>query len=214
LLRRKPFNHQLQTYVKAHFSLYIFTIILFIMGLIFGSFIVHSLSTVQKEEMVTYLSHFFHDINTNQQITTPFALKQMLYEHIKYLALFWFLGLSIIGMPLIFLLIFMKGFVIGFTISFLISGLKWKGLLFSLVSIIPQNLIIVPVYLMAGVAGILFSMSLIRSRGRKKTSNYHPSFLSYTGFIMILFAILFIAAGFEAYISPLLMKQVSGLIMN
>lgn len=213
-MRGRQKNPRIENYVKEHFSLFIFSVVLFIMGVGFGSFIIHTLSATQKQEMISYLSQFFNDIEVYQQINAHVAFKQLLLENIKYLGLLWFLGLSIIGMPIIFVLIFMKGFVIGFTISFLVSGLQWKGFVFSLVSVFPQNLIIVPVYIIAGVVGTLFSLSLVRRQRTKRKDNSQPSFISYSMFMLVLGGFLIIAAGFEAYISPYLMKSVSSLLIH
>lgn len=213
-MRKKQINYQIINYLKEHQSLYIFTLILFIMGVIFGSFIIHSLSLSQKQELFSYINQFLINISNNQLDTSQVAFTQVLFEHLKYLALFWFLGLSIIGMPLIFILIFMKGFVIGFTISFLILELQWRGFLFSLAAVIPQNLIIVPAYILAAVAGTLFSLSLVKGRGKKLLVNYQQSFMSYSLFILIIAGVLLLASAFEAYISPYLMKAVASLVIR
>ena len=215
-MKRQGINDQIGIYVKQHFTLYIFTVVLFIMGVIYGSLIIQSLSIDQKQEMIGYLSQFFHGLTNNDGniVSSQIALKQVVFEHLKYLGLIWFLGLSIIGMPLIFLLIFMKGFVIGFTVSFLISQLQWKGFLFSFVSILPQNLLIVPAFIIASVAGIAFSLSLVLSRVKKNgyTSQFtHQPFFSYSFLLLIMGAILVAASGFETYISPYLMKGVANL---
>ncbi len=185
------------------------------MGIIYGSFLIQSLSPSQKQEMIGYLSQFFHGLTNNGEsiVSTNVALKQVLYEHLKYLVVIWFLGLSIIGMPLIFLLIFMKGFVIGFTVSFLISQLQWKGFVFSFVSILPQNLLIVPVFIIASVAGIAFSLSLVLSRVRKNGCSQFTlqTVLSYSFLMLIMGSILVFASGFETYVSPNLMKSVASL---
>ncbi|TCS84074.1 stage II sporulation protein M [Tepidibacillus fermentans] len=214
-MRRRPINDKIGNYVKQHFSLYIFTIILFIMGVIYGSLIIQSLSSNQKQEMIGYLSQFFHGLTSNGDavFSTKVALKQVIFEHLKYLGMIWFLGLSIIGMPLILILIFMKGFVIGFTVSFLISQLQWKGFVFSFVSILPQNLLIVPAYIIASVAGIAFSLSLVLSRIKRNpyTPFIHQPFLSFFSLIMMMAAILVVASGFETFVSPYLMRSMANL---
>ena len=214
--KRSPRSYQLENYVKKNMSLYIFTIILFVMGVVFGSLIIHTLSLVQKEEMISYLSQFFHGISNNGEkwLTEQTSVQQVVFENIKYLTVIWFLGLSIIGMPIIFLLLFMKGFVVGFTISFLVSQLQWKGILFSLVSIVPQNLIIVPTFIVAAVAGTVFSISLIKSRIQQQHNIQYPSFASYSILMIILGGVLLIASGFEAYISPYLMKTVAAFLIK
>lgn len=202
-------NNNLQNYMKENLSLYIFTTVLFIMGVIFGAIITHSLSLNQKQELIAYISGFLSDIGNGDWSNSTIIFRQELFSNLKYLVAIWFLGLSIIGMPIIFLIIFMKGFLIGFTISFLISQLKWQGFMFSLVSVVPQNLIIVPVLIIAGVSGTLFSLSLMKGRDKLKTANGQQTFLSYSLLILILGIVLVIATGFETYVSPYLMKVVT-----
>jgi len=218
-MRRKPqINDMVGDYIRQHFTLYIFTIVLFIMGIIYGSFLIQSLSPSQKQEMIGYISQFFHGLNNNGDtiVSGNIALKQVVFENLKYLVLIWFLGLSIIGMPLIFILIFMKGFVIGFTVSFLISQMQWRGFVFSVVSILPQNLLIVPVFIIASVAGIAFSLSLVISRVRKNGCSQftHQPVLSYVFLMFIMGSILLVASAFETYVSPYLMKGVANLFYS
>ena len=59
---------------------------------------------------------------------------------------------------------FSKGVLIGFTVGYLVGQYSWKGLLFALVSIAPQNLLIIPVLMMCSVAAITFSLYIIRDR--------------------------------------------------
>ena len=68
--------------------------------------------------------------------------------HLKWIGLIWILGLSVIGLPGILILDFLKGVLIGFTVGYLVGQYSWKGLLFALVSIAPQNLFIIPVLMM------------------------------------------------------------------
>lgn len=198
-------------YLKENFSMYIFTIILFIMGVIFGSYVIYSLSLSQKQELLSIFNLFYLDIDTLSLLDSQVVFKQVLIDNLKYLGVLWFLGLSIVGMPLIFILIFTKGLIVGFTVSFLIFELNWQGLLFSLASVIPQNIIIVPVLIIAGVTGINFSLSLIKHKGNKSYS-YQQSITSYTLIILILGGFLVLASGFETFVSPYLMKGIMTLV--
>ncbi len=210
-MKKRQTNHKVNAYVKENISLYIFIIILFIMGVIFGSYIIYSLSSTQKQEILSIFNLFFSDIDTINLLDSQVVFKQVLLDNIKYLAILWFLGLSVVGMPLIFVLIFTKGLIVGFTVSFLIFELNWQGLLFSLASIIPQNIIIVPVLIIAGVTGVNFSLSLIKNRGNKMYS-YQQSITSYTLLIFLLGGMLVLASGFETFVSPYLMKGITTFI--
>src|SRR5699024_12217023 len=79
---------------------------------------------------------------------------------LKYLILLFILGLTIIGLPAIWILIFSKGLVIGFSVGFIVNQLGWKGLLLAATSIAPQNLIIIPVYLFAASIAMVFYLIL------------------------------------------------------
>lgn len=207
-LKKRKANHKAYAYVKGNISLYTFTIILFIMGVIFGSYIIYSLSSTQKQEILSIFNLFFSDIDAINLLDSQVVFKQVLLDNLKYLAILWFLGLSVVGMPLIFVLIFTKGLIIGFTASFLIFELNWQGLLFSLASIIPQNIIIVPVLIIAAVTGVNFSLSLIRNRSNR-TYSYQQSITSYTFSLFLLAGLLLLASGFETFISPYLMKGIT-----
>lgn len=213
-MNREKFNYSLYNYMKENISLYIFSLVLFVMGLIFGSIVIKSLSFSQEQELANYINNFFYSISSGEWQSSKAAFWQILIDNLKYLLLIWFLGLSIIGMPLIFMIIFMKGFVIGFTVSFFISELTWKGFLFSIVSVLPQNMLLVPVFIIAGVSGTLFSLSLIKGRGNKKPSSYQQSFTSYSFLILLLGGVVFLASGFEAFVSPYLMKVITAFLIN
>lgn len=203
---KNQLNSKYSNYLQENITLYIFTIVLFIMGIVLGSYLIYSLSGSQKQEILSTLNLFFSDIN-NLELNTQIAFREILYENIKYLLIIWFLGLSIVGMPLIFIIIYLKGLVVGFTISFFIFEMNWRGLLVAIIVIIPQNILIVPVLIIAGVSGVRFSISLIKSRKDKNFSYLH-SFKTYLLISLMLVGILVIASSFEAFVSPSLMRGV------
>lgn len=68
-----------------------------------------------------------------------------------------------IGLPIILLLLFLKGMVIGFTIGFFVQQMGWKGFLLSFVSVLPQNLIIIPIFIVVAVISVSFALQLIKN---------------------------------------------------
>src|SRR5690625_7607326 len=79
----------------------------------------------------------------------------------RYLLLLCLLGLSVIGLPLVWILLFVKGFVVGFSVGFIVNQLGLKGLLLAALSIAPQNLLIIPIYIIAGSLAMIFSLTLL-----------------------------------------------------
>ncbi len=195
-------------YLKENQSLYVFTIVLFTMGLIFGATIVNSLGLSQKEELLGFLQYFFSNMNQTGIADPKLHFLQSFGFYLKTIGIMWVLGLSIIGLPMILLLLFIKGVVVGFTVGFLINQMQWQGLLYAVTGVLPQNMLVVPALIIAGVGGISFSIRLIRTRLLSKRDVILPHFVSYTVLVIVMFSVLTLAAMFETFITPALMHFV------
>jgi stage II sporulation protein M len=85
----------------------------------------------------------------------------------------------------------------------------WKGFMLAFVSILPQNLITIPVFIMMAALSVIFSMRMIKKQFMKKYGQpIMPFFKRYI--VALLAAVIFIsvASGIEAYLSPWLMKTI------
>ncbi|PTM58593.1 stage II sporulation protein M [Desmospora activa] len=198
----------LQSHVQNQMSLYLFVVVLFMMGVIFGAVIVNTLSPVQKENLLTYLGHFFRGMAQDSIAEPRVAFQHTLGDHLKTVGLMWILGVSVIGMPLIYVLIFIKGLVIGFTVGFLVNQLSWQGLWFAFLAVVPHNLLVVPALMIVAVGGTAFSMLLARNRLILRRGTIYPQFLSYSIMVTAMVGVLVLASFFEAYVSPVLMRWV------
>lgn len=203
---RKRFGQTIREYMRENQSLYVFTSVLFAMGVIFGSLIVGSLPPSQNQELLGFLQYFFSNIKEHGGTDTTLHFQQALGYYIRVIAMMWIFGLSIIGVPVILLLLFMKGTVVGFTVGFLVQQFQWDGVTFSLMGVLPQNMLVVPALMIAGVAGVSFSLRLVRTRLVSKRGEVFPYFVSYTFLSAAMFGVLVIAALFETFVSPQLMQ--------
>lgn len=159
---------QLQEHVKEHLSLYFFLVILFITGIIFGAIIVNSMNFTQKQDLYFYLEQYFHHLIKLDQIDFFAILKDSFYFHTKYLLLIFILGLTIIGVPFIWILLFAKGAVIGFTVGFFVNQLGGNGFLLAALFIVPQNIIAIPLYLFACGFAMQFTFALFEKLFSKR----------------------------------------------
>ncbi len=210
-MRRKSSGiGQMITYhIEENRSIYIFTMILFLIGIIFGAIIVNSLSLGQKHDLHIYLTQFFGQVAEGQLADSKAMFSQSFAHYIKYIGLMWVLGLTIIGLPIILILLFIKGIVVGFTVGFLVNQLGLSGFFLSFASIMPQNIILVPVFIVIATASISFSLKMIRHQFIKK--NHEPvfqQFLRYSALVLCIGALLAVSSAFEAYVSPNLMRMV------
>jgi stage II sporulation protein M len=196
-------------HLEEHSSLYLFTVVLFLMGIIFGTLTVQSLGYSQQADLFYYFQQFMDQITKGEFVDPSYALYQNFIHYLKYTGVIWILGLSIIGLPIILILLFLKGVFIGFTVGFLVHQMGWEGFTLSFISVVPQNMIVVPVILTVSVLSISFSLKLIGHLFGSQRFRQKPSFSRYFGMMMIFSLILFLVALFETYFSPAMMKMVS-----
>ncbi|MEC5422332.1 stage II sporulation protein M [Virgibacillus sp. C22-A2] len=189
-------------HVKENATIYLFMIILFLTGIIFGAILVNSMNFVQKQDLFFYLERFFGQIIDKQHIESSEILKSSFLYHVKYLLLLFVLGLSVIGLPIVWILLFIKGLVIGFSVGFIVNQLGVDGLLLASFSIAPQNILIIPIYIIAGSLSMIFSLNLLNKLFTRKISQ--PVFQPFGRYIImfsLLLALSFIAALLESYVS-------------
>src|SRR3954453_10119152 len=206
-MKKRLYQSDAASYFREHSSIFLFIVVLFLMGVIFGEIVVNSMSITQKEDLFYYLSQFFGQVAGGKVAEDNGLFLQSFFHNSKFIGLMWILGISIIGLPVILILLFIKGMVVGFTVGFLVSQMGWKGFMLAFVSILPQNLIIIPVFIMMAALSVIFSLRMIKKQFMKKAGQ--PIFPFFKGYIMTLIvAVIFIAAasGIEAYLSPWLMK--------
>src|SRR5699024_10327069 len=132
------YQREIAKHIEMNQLSYLFIMILFIVGLIFGAVIVVSMHFTQKQDLLFYLNQYFSRID-QQEILNNFDLfKSALFSHLQYLIIFFLLGLSIIGLPIIWVTIFVKGTFIGFSVAFFVHQYGFRGLLFISAAILPQ----------------------------------------------------------------------------
>lgn len=206
---RKTWQDRVMSHIQENSSLYIFNAVLLLMGVIFGAILVNSLQLNQKQDLSFYLQRFFGQVSKGEFAIAGEMFRESYLSQLKYIGFIWILGISIIGLPLIFILLFAKGVVVGFTVGFLVSQHGWNGLLLAFVSVLPQNLIIIPVFLVMTTIAASFSLRMIRHQFiRKITEPLLPLLIRYTCFFLVIGAVLALASSVEAYASPVLMKEV------
>lgn len=211
----RQLGSSISIHVKENSSVYLFTTVLFLMGVIFGAIIVNSLPFSQKQDLFSYLSRFFGQVLDGDIANSSVMFRQSFMHYAKYIGLMWILGISIIGLPIILILLFLKGIVVGFTVGFLVNQIGWYGFLLSFVSVLPQNFIIIPAFIIVGAAAVMFSLKMIRQQFLKRIHEpILPNFMRYTLVMSLMVGVISVASAFEAYLSPALMRSVISLFYH
>jgi len=194
---------------------YFFLFLAFVAGVSAGAFTVNALSTLQSEELNNYFIGFLKLFNV-QRMDSSELIKIAVWENIRIILVLWVLGVTIIGIPFIYLIIGIKGFITGFCSGFIIKVLGLKGIGFLILTLVPKELIIVPCLIALGVSGINFSLDIIKSKSIKSISkeNLKTGFLAYCFVTLIFSGMIFAGAFFEAYISPVFVRMISSIIAS
>ena len=184
----------------------LFVIFIVVLGIISGSLFLMVLNDNDKSEVINEISTFMTNINTNN-INNLSSFKNSLIEGMILIILSWILGMSIIGVIFNIFFIYMKSFTIGFSISSFILVYKYKGILSSLIYVIPSQLINILIILILGVYTLLFSKYLFKMIFLKdKTVNLGKFFKKYVLVFGICIILCVISALCEAYLLPSLLK--------
>lgn len=203
----QDFKYRFAYHIRNHAIIYLFMCILLLTGIIFGAVIVNSMNFIQKQDLFFYLERFFNFI-VNEDTSDRFSIwKDSFVYHLRFLALFFLLGLSVIGLPIIWVLLFIKGLVVGFSVGFMVNQLGMEGLMFASLSIAPHNLLIIPIYLFAGTLAMIFAIFGMRKIfTRKSADSLLQPFFNYLVIFSFLILLAGVASFIEAYVSTSAME--------
>lgn len=191
----------------------LFVIFIVVLGIISGSLFLMVLNENDKSEVINEISTFMANINTNN-INNLNSFKNSLIEGMILIILSWILGMSIIGVIFNIFFIYMKSFTIGFSISSFILVYKYKGILSSLIYVIPSQLINILIILILGVYTLLFSKYLFKMIFLKdKTVNLGKFFKKYVLVFGICIILCLVSSLCEAYLLPSLLKVIMKLFI-
>jgi len=110
-------------------------------------------------------------------------------------------GLTVIGVPVIAGLLFIRGFALGFTAGFMIAQKGRQGVLLAAAALLPQNLILVPVLVVASALAAGFATTLAR-RVLNPQVALAAGFMRYT-WLMSVSGLAALGGGFvEVFITP------------
>ncbi|NLJ41687.1 MAG: stage II sporulation protein M [Clostridiales bacterium] len=196
-------KRQWVVHIKAHTTIYLIILFVFISGIMAGAFTVLSLPPQQRLNTGNFLQEFFKS-GQNLSINRWIIFKSALWQHLITILLVWFFSLFIWGSPFILVIIGIKGFSFGFTVGFMVEYYGFGGFLFSLLCILPQSLIYVPCYLGIGILSLLFSTLSLGGKNAYYSKHQRQNMIgSHTGKFLIAFLSLLVGIMIETFISPL-----------
>lgn len=178
---------------------YILLLLIFIIGIVLGVFFINNSDENQKKEINEYIMNFVTTLKENNSIDKKELVKASLKGNIVMGIALWFIGSTVIGLPLIYFFVLYKGLCIGYTMSSAILTLSTgKGILFCISSILLHNIIMIPAILMIAASGTNLCQAIIKNRTKEniKLEIIKHSIISFIGIFFFMLSSLV-----EVYIS-------------
>lgn len=186
-------------YIEENIRSYLILLIVFFIGIILGIIFINNSNEEQVTQITTYINNFIDSMKNNYQISTNTLLIDSIINNVSIAILLWFLGSTVIGVPLIYLVIGYKGYCIGFTISAIIATIgTGKGILFITGAMLLQNIIYIPCILTLATSGIKLYKLIMEDRRRE---NVKLQILKHTIFSVFILLALVLSSFVETFIS-------------
>ena len=185
---------------------YVIIFLIFVIGIFSGVFFINHLQETPKTEITNYLNQFIEKFKGLESINNIELLKNSIMQNIGLAIVIWFFGTTVIGIPIVFAIILYRGFCLGYTISLCITimGLG-KGISFVLVTLLLQNILLIPAILALAVSGIKLYKSIVKDKTKE---NVKIEILRHTVSSIIMLIILAIASVIEIFMSTNILKMV------
>lgn len=187
------------SHIRKNAKEYLIASIIFLIGIVIGITFVNNMNESQRQEIKDYLSTFENCIDTDYKINTSNLLKNSIINNTVTAVALCFIGSTVIGMPIVYIIIATKGFSLGYAISSIMITYKiWKAIGFSLSSLLLQNIIIIPCLLALTVSGMKLHKSIIKDKRRE---NVKLEIVRHLIFSTCIATVLVISSLIEVYVS-------------
>lgn len=192
-------------FIKNNIKEYIIITLIFLIGIFLGVMFVNNLEEEQKTEITSYINTYieaFKQTDSNSNIT---LLQNNIKDNIILTLIIWFIGSTIVGIPIVFGIIFFRGFCLGYTISSItvVFGVG-KGIAFTAISLMMQNIIFIPAIISLGVSALKAYKSIYSD---KRKENIKLEIIRHTIFSTLILLALIVSAIVETGISTNLLRS-------
>ncbi|HCW05713.1 MAG TPA: stage II sporulation protein M, partial [Clostridium sp.] len=191
--------------VSRHFQesmwLYVITLVCLFTGTVLGIYTVKYMGDMERQDLINYFLSFTNNLGSIE-VNNKAILIESIKSNLPILICLWILGLTIIGIPAILIIDIIKGFSLGFSLSTVFYGLSYKGIWFTLLGVLPQNIIYIPCIIVSSVLAMRLSLFKLKDKVNKQV-NYNKSyFVEYSITFLIITLIMILGFIYEAYITP------------
>ena len=167
--KKNRISNVILEFIQTNSKTCLILLIIFFIGVLLGVIFVNNCKETQENQIKSYIQNFVDGIRENYQISSTKLLWNAIMKNFITALVLWFLGLTLIGVPLIYLFIGYKGYCIGFTAASIIATLGGaKGTLFIASTMLLQNIIYIPIIIALATSSVkLYKKNNGRQKKRK-----------------------------------------------
>lgn len=156
-------------YINKYKITYIILVSLFLIGVFAGVIYINMSSEEKIKNLTQYVNQIINNIKNYTETKETNSFINSIFKNSKDIIIIWFLGCTVIGSYFVYISIVYHGFKIGYTIStfIYILGTK-KGIIFSLSSLLLQNIIYIPTLFFIAESSIKICKQTYKNRNNLK----------------------------------------------
>ena len=203
---------KLRSVFLSGWPVFLIVMLVLISGLMAGSISSSRMDPAKAQDLSTYIQDFVQKVDGVNFDSARIAKNAMFNNAIMVIAIY-ILGLTVIGMPVTLAILFVRGFIIGFAVGFLTRDMSLGGVLLTLASILPHNLLYFPAVFIGTSASVMFSLLLLK-RNFSTSVRILPGLLKYTAVMVGVLVVVLGASLVEGYITPGFTKLAAQFILS
>lgn len=193
-------------FIKNNIKEYFIISLIFLIGIFLGVMFTNNSTDQQKTEIVSYVNTYIEAFKQTTSEQNIELLQNNIKDNAVLSVIMWFVGSTVIGIPVIFGIILFRGFCLGYTISAITIVLgTGKGIAFTATAIIMQNLLFIPAIISLGVSSLKTYKSILNDKRRE---NIKLEIIRHTVFSILMALLLMLSAVVETEISTNLLRSV------
>lgn len=203
----KKYMDKLKENIHINKNLFVFLLVLVIVGITAGSLFSVLISNNDKTLVAGYLNDFLNNVKTNKLNYSNSLINTFIFT-LGCGLLIWILGISVIGFFIVLFILFLKTFIIGFALGSILISFKFKGIIYSLIYIVPHHIINIFIFMLLSAYALMVSYKLISSLKAKKPIDFKIIMNRYLIILLFSSIVLIITSMYEVYIVPKLLRYI------
>lgn len=201
-------NNTVRRHLADNIWFYLIVLFVFILGVSLGALTVNTMDDVTENDAKQYIEGFI-DMTSQNDLQATYILKQSIKYNLYFTLILFFSSLVYLGIIIIPVLVAFRGFCIGFSVAFLTGSFGGNGFLLSIGSILPQNIIYIPIVIVMGVGGLNYSLWTFRNKYFRKYPGNSSVFAPYAFSTLTLFILLISGCIVESYVTSTIIKAIT-----